>query len=138
MQSPPVCRHISTPPSLRPTLTAAAASDRAAPPLFTKQVIKKVREHHRKKRKELKKLGKRAPKEKDPGIPAQWPFKEELIKELAWKRQQILLEEKAKKEERRKARQVRAGAVARAVRVTLRVRACVLCALSLPPSRPAV
>lgn len=67
-------------------------------------MIKKVREHHRKKRKELKKLGKHAPKEKDPGIPSQWPFKEELVKELAWKRQQILMEERLKKEERRAAR----------------------------------
>jgi nuclear GTP-binding protein len=68
-----------------------------------------VREHHKKKRKEEKKAGKKAPKLKDPGIPAAWPFKEELIKELAWKRQQILMDEKAKREERKRAREVGGG-----------------------------
>lgn len=71
------------------------------------KVLKKVREHQKKKRRELKKQGKSKKPLKDPGIPAQWPFKEELIKEFAWKRQQILLEEKAKKEERKRLRQER-------------------------------
>lgn len=71
------------------------------------QVIKKVKEHHKKKKKELKKLGKKAPKLKDPGIPSQWPFKEELIKEFAWKKQQILMQEKEKRDERKRAREVR-------------------------------
>lgn len=71
------------------------------------QVIKKVKEHHRKKRRELKKSGKKPKEPKDPGIPSQWPFKEELLKEMAWKRQQILMQEKAKKEERKRAREVR-------------------------------
>jgi nuclear GTP-binding protein len=75
------------------------------------QVIKKVREHHKKKRREERKAaaaGKKPKAPKDPGIPSQWPFKEELLKEMAWKRQQILLAEKAKKEERKRAREVRA------------------------------
>lgn len=71
------------------------------------QVIKKVKEHHKKKRRELKKSGKKPKEPKDPGIPSQWPFKEELLKEMAWKRQQILMQEKAKKEERKRAREVR-------------------------------
>lgn len=70
------------------------------------QVIKKVKEHHRKKRRELKKSGNKPKEPKDPGIPSQWPFKEELLKELAWKRQQILMQEKAKKEDRKRAREV--------------------------------
>ena len=77
------------------------------------KIIKKTREHHRKKRKEERKAassGKGKSKAnlalKDPGIPSQWPFKEELIKEFAWKKQQILLEEKARKDERKRAREV--------------------------------
>ena len=74
------------------------------------KIIKKTKEHHRKKRKEERKAaasGKGKHKViKDPGIPSQWPFKEELIKEFAWKKQQILLEEKAKRDERKRAREV--------------------------------
>ena len=70
------------------------------------KIIKKVKEHHKKKEKELKKSGKKRKEPKDPGIPAQWPFKEELIKELAWKRQQILMQEKQKREDRKRARTV--------------------------------
>eukprot|EP00884_Botryococcus_braunii_P021560 jgi/Botrbrau1/8088/Bobra.0230s0013.1 len=69
------------------------------------KIIRKVKEHHRKKAKELKKAGhkvKKAPK--DPGIPSQWPFKEELMKDLAWQRQRILDQEKQKKEDRRAAK----------------------------------
>jgi hypothetical protein len=105
------------PPPARP-LTPPARTHKSNP-----QVIKKVKEHHRKKKKELKKLGNKAPKVKDPGIPAQWPFKEELIKELAWKRQQILLQEKEKKEERKRAREVRAVAGWRRGFARVRVRA---------------
>eukprot|EP00878_Enallax_costatus_P011530 GHUV01012036.1.p1 GENE.GHUV01012036.1~~GHUV01012036.1.p1 ORF type:complete len:347 (+),score=121.57 GHUV01012036.1:146-1186(+) len=73
------------------------------------KVIKKVKEHHKKKRRELKKSGKKPKEPKDPGIPSQWPFKEELLKEMAWKRQQILMQEKAKKEERKRAREEKAA-----------------------------
>ena len=65
------------------------------------QVIKKVKEHHKKKAKLDKKLGRKAKKEKDPGIPGQWPFKEELLKELEWEKQRAAAETKRKKEERR-------------------------------------
>jgi nuclear GTP-binding protein len=74
------------------------------------KIIKKVKEHHKKKRKELKKSGNAAKAPKDPGIPSQWPFKEELIKELAWKRQQILMDEKKKKDDRKRARDERNAA----------------------------
>ncbi|KAJ9530208.1 hypothetical protein QJQ45_023474 [Haematococcus lacustris] len=68
------------------------------------KVIRKVKDHHRKKKKELKELKKKGikPKEpKDPGLPGQWPFKEELIKDFAWQRANILAAEKRKKEERK-------------------------------------
>jgi hypothetical protein len=70
------------------------------------KIIKKVKDHHKKKRKELKKSGKKPKEPKDPGIPSAWPFKEELLKEMAWKRQQILMSEKQKREERKRAREV--------------------------------
>ncbi len=71
------------------------------------KVIRKVKEHQRKKRKELKKSGVKPKSPKDPGLPSQWPFKEELIKEFAFKRAQILAAEKRKKEEKKARRLVR-------------------------------
>ena len=71
------------------------------------KIIKKVKLHHKKLAKETKKAQKagRKPKPvKDPGIPSQWPFKEELIKDLAWQKQRILAQEQAKKDERKRAR----------------------------------
>lgn len=65
------------------------------------QVIKKVKEHHKKKAKLDKKLGRKAKKQKDPGIPGQWPFKQDLLKELEWEKQRAAAEQKRKKEERR-------------------------------------
>lgn len=68
------------------------------------KVIKKVKQHHQKKAKEEKKKRKAGIKPKalkDPGIPTQWPFKEELLKDLEWQKQRILAQEKAKKEERK-------------------------------------
>ena len=49
------------------------------------KVIRKVKEHHKKKRKEenrLKRLGivKKGPK--DPGVPSTWPYRDELAKEI--------------------------------------------------------
>jgi hypothetical protein len=76
------------------------------------KVIKKVKEHHKKKAKELRqqaKSGRKPKAPKDPGIPSQWPFKQELVKELEWQKQRILATEKQKKAERRAAR-VRAAA----------------------------
>ena len=71
------------------------------------KVIKKVKEHHRKKAKEQKKLAKtgRKPREpKDPGIPAEWPFKAELIKELEFARHKLLAKEQVKKDAKKLAR----------------------------------
>ena len=73
------------------------------------KVIKKVKEAKRKERKKAKKLGIKPKGPKDPGLPSAWPFKEELIKEFAFKQAQILAEEKRKKEEKKARRQVRCG-----------------------------
>ena len=64
-----------------------------------------VKEHHRKQSKAQRKVGgvKKKVAPKDPGIPAQWPFKEELLKELAWEKQRMQADDKARKEARRTA-----------------------------------
>lgn len=68
------------------------------------KVIRKVKEHHRKKTKEAKKHGNKPKKVKDPGIPAQWPFKQELIKEMEWQKQRILHQEQQKKDAKKAAK----------------------------------
>ncbi|TKV91286.1 hypothetical protein SEVIR_9G085700v4 [Setaria viridis] len=67
------------------------------------KVLRKVKEHHRKKRKEAKKEGKAGRKkvEKDPGIPNEWPFKEQELKALEARRAQALQELELKKEARK-------------------------------------
>ncbi|TVU45869.1 hypothetical protein EJB05_05375, partial [Eragrostis curvula] len=68
------------------------------------KVLRKVKEHHRKKRKEAKKesrAGGRKKVEKDPGIPNEWPFKEQELKALETRRAQALQELEAKKEARK-------------------------------------
>jgi nuclear GTP-binding protein len=71
------------------------------------KVIKKVKEHHKKKRKELKKSGRKEKAPKDPGLPSQWPFKEDLVKEFAMRRAKILADEAQKKDENKQRRMVR-------------------------------
>lgn len=63
------------------------------------KVLRKVKEHHKKKAKEAKKLGlNRKPKvEKDPGIPNDWPFKEQELKALEARRARALEEIEQKK-----------------------------------------
>lgn len=68
------------------------------------KVVKKVKEHGRKLRKEARKSGKKNKAPPDPGLPKQWPFKQELIAELEEKRRLILEAEAAKKAERKRAR----------------------------------
>ncbi|GLJ31122.1 hypothetical protein SUGI_0623190 [Cryptomeria japonica] len=64
------------------------------------KILKKVREHHKKKAKEAKKLGKtrRTKVEKDPGIPNDWPFKEQELHALEARRARALEEMEHKKE----------------------------------------
>jgi nuclear GTP-binding protein len=66
-------------------------------------VLKKVKEHHRKKAKEAKKLGlnQRKKVEKDPGIPNDWPFKDQEIKALEARRAKAIEELEQKKAARK-------------------------------------
>lgn len=75
------------------------------------KVIRKVKEHHKKKAKEAKKLGlNRTTKvEKDPGIPNDWPFKEQELKALEARRARViedLEQKKAARKERAKKRKL--------------------------------
>lgn len=65
------------------------------------KVLKKVKEHHRKKRRESKKLGLKPKEPKDPGIPSTWPFKEELIAQLKAQKERAVLKEKFLREQRK-------------------------------------
>ena len=62
------------------------------------KILKKVREHNRKKAKDLKKRGGKAKVPKDPGIPNAWPFKEQLVKELEFEREQAEAAKAARRE----------------------------------------
>ena len=73
------------------------------------KVLKKVKEHHRKKAKELRKKGGRVKPVKDPGIPNAWPFKEQLVKELEFEKERAEQALAAKKEAA-KERRVRGSA----------------------------
>ncbi|KAK4441519.1 Guanine nucleotide-binding protein-like NSN1 [Sesamum alatum] len=73
------------------------------------KIIRKVKEHHKKKAKEAKKLGfdKKPKVEKDPGIPNDWPFKEEELKALEARRQRSIQELEEKKAARKERAQKR-------------------------------
>ncbi|GAB4841302.1 Guanine nucleotide-binding protein-like nsn1 [Ancistrocladus abbreviatus] len=73
------------------------------------KIIRKVKEHHRKKAKEAKKLGlhKRKKVEKDPGIPNDWPFKEQELKALEARRARALEELEQKKAARKERARLR-------------------------------
>ncbi|XP_053723689.1 guanine nucleotide-binding protein-like 3 isoform X1 [Synchiropus splendidus] len=72
------------------------------------KIQKKVREHHRKVRREAKKKGVSKRVKKDPGVPSSAPFKEEVLREAEQRRLQIEEQKEkqrqAKKEERAKKR----------------------------------
>mmetsp|Transcript_682 Transcript_682/g.2268 ORF Transcript_682/g.2268 Transcript_682/m.2268 type:complete len:594 (+) Transcript_682:73-1854(+) len=68
------------------------------------KVARKVREHHRKVRKEQKQRGGVQKKSKDPGIPNSWPFKQELMEKIAKKKEE---EKERKREEKLKRREAR-------------------------------
>lgn len=82
------------------------------------KVLRKVKEHHKKKAKDAKKLGlNRKPKvEKDPGIPNDWPFKEQELKALEARRARALEEIEQKK-------------IARKERVSSFLKLCSYCIL---------
>lgn len=61
-----------------------------------------MKEHHKKKAKEAKKLGFKNKKvEKDPGIPNDWPFKEQELKALETRRARHIEEVEQKKAARK-------------------------------------
>ena len=71
------------------------------------KLIKKVKEHHKKKRREenrKKRLGIKPKAPKDPGIPAQWPYKEELMQEIDFEVEKKRAREEAKAEEKKERR----------------------------------
>ncbi|KAL6499571.1 Guanine nucleotide-binding protein-like nsn1 [Orobanche gracilis] len=73
------------------------------------KIIRKVKDHHKKKAKEAKKLGlnKKQKVEKDPGIPNDWPFKEQELKALEARRQRVIQELEEKKTARKERAQKR-------------------------------
>ncbi|RWR81169.1 guanine nucleotide-binding-like protein NSN1 [Cinnamomum micranthum f. kanehirae] len=72
------------------------------------KIIRKVKEHHKKKAKEAKKLGtRRKTVEKDPGIPNDWPFKEQELKALEVRRARAIEELEQKKAARKERAQKR-------------------------------
>jgi nuclear GTP-binding protein len=73
------------------------------------KIIRKVKEHHKKKAKEAKKLGlnRKNKTEKDPGIPNDWPFKEQELKALEARRERAIQEIDQKKAERKERAQKR-------------------------------
>jgi len=71
------------------------------------KLIKKVKDHHKKKRREesrKKRLGIKPKAPKDPGIPHQWPYKDELMKEIDFEVEKKKAMEEAKAEEKRERR----------------------------------
>ncbi|XP_019941831.2 guanine nucleotide-binding protein-like 3 [Paralichthys olivaceus] len=76
------------------------------------KIQKKVREHNKKLRKELKKKGVSKRVKKDPGVPSSAPFKEEVLREAEQRRlqieeqkekkRQVVKEERAKKRKKEK------------------------------------
>ncbi|KGN56277.1 guanine nucleotide-binding protein-like NSN1 [Cucumis sativus] len=73
------------------------------------KIIRKVKEHHKKKAKEAKKLSFKGKSkvEKDPGIPNDWPFKEQELKALEARRARALDEMEQKKAARKERAQKR-------------------------------
>ncbi|EOD03892.1 hypothetical protein EMIHUDRAFT_108014 [Emiliania huxleyi CCMP1516] len=66
------------------------------------KIERKVREHHRKQRRDARRgVGKAGRKKKDPGIPASWPFKAQLIAEQQAQREAQLAAQAAAREFKR-------------------------------------
>eukprot|EP00892_Ulva_mutabilis_P007479 jgi/Ulvmu1/5102/UM021_0119.1 len=73
------------------------------------KVIRKVKEHNRKQRKEAKKQGTRKQSVlRDPGIPANFPYRDKVVKEFQFEQQRILSQAAARKEESKRKRQAAA------------------------------
>ncbi|XP_010524693.1 PREDICTED: guanine nucleotide-binding protein-like NSN1 [Tarenaya hassleriana] len=73
------------------------------------KILRKVKEHHKKKAKEAKKTGlnRKSKVEKDPGIPNDWPFKEQELMALEARRSRALEDLEQKKAARKERAQKR-------------------------------
>lgn len=70
------------------------------------KVIRKVKEHNRKQRKQAKQNSKQKPSVlRDPGIPANFPYREQVVKELQFEHQRILAQAAARKQGAKRKRQ---------------------------------
>lgn len=70
------------------------------------KVVRKVKEHNRKQRKEAKRQGNRKTSVlRDPGIPANYPYRDQVVKELQFEHQRIVAQAAARKEEAKRKRQ---------------------------------
>jgi nuclear GTP-binding protein len=67
------------------------------------KIIRKVKEHNRKLRRNAKKAGKKRKPSllKDPGIPNHFPYRDEVVKELQFEKVRIAAKRLAQKEARR-------------------------------------
>ena len=71
------------------------------------KIARKVKEHHKKQRKEAKKSEKKKPSVlKDPGIPANYPYREQVVKELQFEHQRIVAQRAEKRRAASERRQV--------------------------------
>lgn len=62
------------------------------------RILSRIKDHHRKERRAAKKNpGKINKTKKDPGIPNEWPFKEELLNEIEAQKNEIEEEKKRNK-----------------------------------------
>ncbi|KAI8984977.1 hypothetical protein BD414DRAFT_417885 [Trametes punicea] len=73
------------------------------------KVQKKVKEAHRKQRREAKKNPPKKSKPKDPGIPNAFPYKDQILAEVAEQRRLAAEEKQRRKEEKKAAKAAHAG-----------------------------
>jgi nuclear GTP-binding protein len=66
------------------------------------KVAKKVRDHHKKQRKEARKHPHRKAMRKDPGIPNLWPFKEDMLRQIEARAEKAEQQKLQQKERRQK------------------------------------
>ncbi|KAJ2959330.1 hypothetical protein NQZ79_g5249 [Umbelopsis isabellina] len=74
---------------------------------------KRAKEHRRKLKKEAKKNPKHGRSKKDPGIPNNWPFKEQLLNEIEERKQKMEQEKEEQKQQKRE-KKLRAKEAAKA------------------------
>ncbi|CAM9251315.1 unnamed protein product, partial [Phaeothamnion confervicola] len=75
------------------------------------KIVRRVKEHHRKERKEARRKGLALRKPKDPGIPNSLPFKDEILKEIEFAKRRAEERKTLQKEQRQLAVAKRRGLV---------------------------